>query len=413
MAYNEESFWAGLVVGQQLKGTMAIDREGGTQGKLSDITVRSQTDPFVELPASGFYGIGSVYVEGDSNLIPENIKYGVTILGIDGTYVPAVPESTKLMVGNATVTENGTYTFVPSRGYDGLSQQKVTVNVPKVEEVIDAVFQSKNVTPKSSEQTVTPDDGYNALSSVVVAGDKSLIGSNIRKGATIFGVDGTYEKTEYIEAALQSKNITPSRSGQTIEPDSGYDGLSKVYIVGDSELIPANIREGITIFGVEGSYSSGQVYQNKSVVPARNNITVTADSDYNALAQVTVVGDSNLLPDKIAKGETIFGVTGTYVSPMNHITVVPSLDEQYIIPANGISGFSSITVVPVEATGEYADGFAAGMSSRDEEIAELLVQINTLKIECNEKYELGYNAGYEAGTTDVAASYKDLDEVKY
>ena len=410
MAYNEESFWAGLVVGQQLKGTMAIDREGAAPGKLSDITVRSQPTTFIEVPASGFYGIGSVTVEGDENLVPENIKNGITILGIDGTYVPA---STKLMVGNSTVTENGVYTFYPSRGYDGLSQQKVTVNVPKVEEVIDAVFQSKNVTPKSSEQTVTPDDGYNALSSVVVAGDNNLIDSNIRKGATIFGVHGSYEKTESIDAVLQSKNITPSRSGQTIEPDSGYDGLSKVYIVGDSELIPANIREGITIFGVEGSYSSGQVYQNKSVVPARNNITVTADSDYNALAQVTVVGDSNLLPDKIAKGETIFGVTGTYVSPMNHITVVPSLDEQYIIPANGISGFSSITVVPVEATGEYADGFAAGMSSRDEEIAELLVQINTLKIECNEKYELGYNAGYEAGTTDVAASYKDLDEVKY
>ena len=376
--------------------------------KLSNITVRSQPATFVEEPAEGFDGIGSVTVEGDENLVAKNIKNGVTILGVKGSYIP---DSTKLMVGYNTITKNGAYTFRPSIGYDGLSRHEVTVNVPVVEEVVDAVLQEKSVTPKRTKQTVLPDNGYDGLSAVTVYGDNYLVDYNIKKDVTIFGVTGTYENT--VDAELQSKTVTPSRNSQFITPDTNYDGLSSVYIYGDSNLIASNIREDVTVFGVKGSYSTGQKYQSKTVTPTKNGFTVTADTGYNALAQVTVLGDSNLRPDKIAADEKIFGVTGTYVSPMKHITVIPSLDEQYILPTNGFYGFSSITVAPAEATGDYTEGFAAGSASRDEEIAELQARIVELQAECDNKYKDGYDAGYDAGIADISASYKDLDEVKY
>lgn len=373
----------------------------GNSGRLSEIIVRSGVASFIEVPPEGYFGIGKVLVEGDENLIPANIKYGVEILGVVGGYAPADP---KLMAGSATITGNGSHTFYPSSGYVGLSRMTVNVNVPT-----EIIAQAKSVTPGYYSKTVTPDSGFNSLSSVTVAGDTSLIPENIRQGVDIFGVVGSYATGQ----KFQSKSVTPGRSSQNILPDSGYDALSSVYVAGDGDLYPSNIREGVTIFGVTGTYSTGQNYQSKTVTPGRNAFTVTADSDYNALASVKVNGDSNLVPGKIADGVTIFGVRGTYVSPMKPLTVIPSLDEQEIYPADGFYGFSKVIVAPAEATGDYNEGFAAGAASRDAEVAQLLEQIEALKAERDEAYENGYSAGYDAGAADTAASYPNLDEVRF
>lgn len=53
-------------------------------------------------------------------------------------------------------------------------------------------FQSKTITPSASQQVITADNNYLALEQVTVAGSEYLLPENIKQGVTIFGVTGTY-----------------------------------------------------------------------------------------------------------------------------------------------------------------------------------------------------------------------------
>lgn len=84
---------------------------------------------------------------------------------------------------------------------------------------------------------------------------------------------------------LQSRTVTPSSSQQTIYPQSGYDALSSVVINGDNNLVSGNIKSGVSIFGVNGNYSANLigteelsvsgVYKNRTLTFNSNSISFT------------------------------------------------------------------------------------------------------------------------------------------
>lgn len=104
-------------------------------------------------------------------------------------------------------------------------------------------LQEKTATPTTSSQIILPDSSYKGLSKVTV--------NAIPQSYTDEVYDEGYAKgLEDATPTLQSKTVTPSTNQQTVSPDNGYDGLSKVVV----SAIPQSYTDGI----YEQGYLAGQ-----------------------------------------------------------------------------------------------------------------------------------------------------------
>lgn len=88
-----------------------------------------------------------------------------------------------------------------------------------------------------------------------------------------------------------------------------HDGSGKVSVssVEAAKLIPENIRQGVTVLGVEGTMSGQEdvVAQSRTVTPAVTAQTVTPETGYNYLTQVTVNAIPYVETDNAAGGKTV------------------------------------------------------------------------------------------------------------
>lgn len=104
---------------------------------------------------------------------------------------------------------------------------------------------SGTIATKAGEYTI-PAGYHNGSGKVTISPTEQdkLIAGNIKSGVTILGVEGTYSGAA-IKA--QSKNATPTTSQQTIQPDSGYDYLSSVVVAAIPYAEAANDAGGTTV----------------------------------------------------------------------------------------------------------------------------------------------------------------------
>lgn len=209
-------------------------------------------------------------------------------------------------------------TITPDSGYK-LSQVNIKAVVPsdyyKPEQVL-------SVSPKTTSQTITPSANYvynkvniNAVTSTI---DSNIIPTNIRKGTSILGVQGNLEA----DKPDQSKVINPTTSTQIVVGDTGYElakvTVNAVTNAIDSNIKAENIKQGVSILGVNGTFEGAKEpnLQEKNIEPATIYQSIVPDNGYDGLSKVNISAvtnsiDSNIQPQNIKKGVTILGVNGT------------------------------------------------------------------------------------------------------
>lgn len=195
--------------------------------------------------------------------------------GLSKVTVAKIPDNYVIPTGDIEITANGTH--------DVSGKASATVSVPGKEE------QEKTaaLAMAAGNQSVTPDSGK-VLSKVTITKPATLIAGNVKKDVNIGGVVGTLEP----QKEEQEKPITITANGsQTVTPDAGKV-LSKVTITTN---VPATPTEEKTV----------------ELALADGNQVINPTAGKN-ISKVTITKPATLLPENIKKGVTIAGVTGTY-----------------------------------------------------------------------------------------------------
>lgn len=213
----------------------------------------------------GFYG--GITVPGDENLISKNIKAGTTIYGVSGDK----------NVVDTTINEKAASSSYIQSGRKGYVNGKLVTGAA-------TTISTLNYTPTTANQTISGPAFIEKDTAITIQGDENLRAANIKKGTTIFGVEGTLEtettgidtsdatataadilsnKTAYVNGEKVTGTIetveeavwTPSAEDKQILSSGVYVGGTQT-IQGEPNFLASNIRKGVDMWGVQGTYEA-------------------------------------------------------------------------------------------------------------------------------------------------------------
>ena len=202
-----------------------------------------------------------------------------------------------------SITSNGTYNVA---GYGTAS-----VSVAGASPVLETVTKTYTPSTTAVTDTITAGAGYDAIGEVDVTvsavplGDlgtptntTSVVGNQLQLiktfpsfSAGYFSVMGNMVMT----MNLVSSTVTPTETAQTVTPTNYWSFYSQV-----------------TVNAISNTYVGTGITRRTSSDLSASTLTVTAPSGYYSSAASKTLSDANLVADNIKSGVSIFGVTGSY-----------------------------------------------------------------------------------------------------
>jgi len=434
-----------------------VDVPTGTARSSSDLTVSGAT---VTVPAGLYSSEASASVASGSAGTPtaskgtvSNHSVSVTpsvtnttgyISGGTKTGTAVTVQASELVSGTKSITTNGT-------GIDVANYSKVDVavsgDVP--------VYQSKtNIDPTESSQTITPDTGYDALSSVQInAIDSDYVGSGIDRrddtdltasGATVTVPAGYYADTE--TKSIASGSATTPATSITANPSISVNSSTGLITAtaSASKSVTPTVSAGYVSSGTSGTVSvSGSNTSQLSVQaattfhPSTTDQTISSGKYTTGTQTIKGVVATNLLAENIVEGVTIkigdstdddcvASVTGTASSGGGMVVVEttdehggtiveitgeeiklqaktnisPTTSSQTIEPDNGYTGLSSVQINAMPSGSATAPNSISGTSATVSTGTNTLTLTKTVSV--TPSVTAGYVASGTAGNSSVS-----------
>jgi len=315
--------------GNAAEGDILLSKSAWVGGQQIDGIMPTRTlSAAYDTVLAGYYSMTTLNaVDGD--LQPANIRAGVNIFGF---------------TGDANVVNTSAGTAVAG---DMLLGKKAYVAGAAITGTVPA---GTNIMGTNGALVITITNGLYAGNKTVTANDTNLVTGNIRAGIKVFGITGSNAVVDTTIGDAAASEIFPGKvafvgglaltgtlstitlSDTTTVVASGYYAATNLAMV-DTDLVKANIKAGIAIFGVVGSNTvvdtvSGtaalvsdvrtgkQAFVNGTVVNGTlptltiSSATSVVLAGYYAVTNLMQV-DTNFAAGNIKAGISIFGVAGS------------------------------------------------------------------------------------------------------
>lgn len=371
--------------------TVTVQRFNVQTKTVSPAESQTSVDPDDSYDALSSVTVNAIPIYSPSAVTPNDETQTVENSGqyIKSVTVNPVPTETKTVKSNLT----GNQTVNPTTGkyIKSITVQPLT-------------GQTKTVEASETIQSVSPDSGYDVLTRVTVnpieVETKEAV-TPTKTSQVINATSGKYFKTITVAGYtpnLQNKTVNPADSDAVVSADTSYDGLGQVTVKGvplyspetvvpnDSvqtvsapsnqwmktvkvEKVPTEAVPEITptketqvINPSAGKYIKTvtvkpytPVLQNKTVDPEEAEVEVSADSNFDGLAQVTInpIQTETKTVQATKSEQTVTPTTGKYLKSVTvegyelnlHSVEVDELTVgQKIFTEAGYDGISEVTV---------------------------------------------------------------------
>ena len=249
----------------------SIEIVNGELSLVNPSTVKSATVSDYDV-IIGKYVYTNVIANANFYLVPSSatlIEKDTNYINSSIAYLLKVKQKLNYVVSGSSDTypTNGEHTDGYWYVYKGLMSDIMSESG----ETTTPTLQTKTVTPSESSQSVTPDSGYDGLSKVTVnAISSTYVGSGVtQKSATTY---------------------TPGTSNQTIASGTYLSGTQT--IKGDSNLVAGNIKSGVSIFGVTGSYTGSGSSSSGTTMKSGTTTSGTINTGLSSISAIVIYKDS-------------------------------------------------------------------------------------------------------------------------